>query len=74
MDAIYEIDLEDCPDCRGVGAMQDEQGWCVYVSCVDCGAHTAHISYDTPEERLEAAKQAARLWNMGQMIHSGVGD
>ena len=24
MDPIYEIELQDCPICRGVGAMQDE--------------------------------------------------
>ena len=26
MDPIFEIELEDCPVCRGTGAMQDEQG------------------------------------------------
>lgn len=57
MDPIFEIELEDCPICRGVGAMQDEQGWCVSVNCLDCGAETAHASYHTPEERLEAAKR-----------------
>ena len=35
MDPIFEIELEDCPICRGVGAMQDEQGWCVSVNCLD---------------------------------------
>ena len=38
MDAIYEIDLQDCPYCRGTGTVEDEQGWCVYVTCLDCGA------------------------------------
>ena len=38
MDPIFEIELEDCPVCRGTGAMQDEQGWCVSVCCMDCGA------------------------------------
>lgn len=74
MDAIYEIELQDCPCCRGTGAMEDEQGWCVYVACLDCGAHTAHASYDTPQERLAAAKQCAHLWNIGKVIHPGVGD
>ena len=74
MDPIFEIELEDCPICRGVGAMQDEQGWCVSVNCLDCGAETAHASYHTPEERLEAAKRVALLWNMGKVIHTGVGD
>ena len=26
MDPIYEIDLDVCPHCGGVGAIQDEQG------------------------------------------------
>ena len=54
MDPIYEIELQDCPYCRGTGTVEDEQGWCVYVTCVDCGAQTAHASYETPEERLAA--------------------
>lgn len=54
--------------------MEDEAGWCVYVSCLDCGAQTAHVSYNTPEERLAAAQQAAHLWNIGKVIHTGVGD
>ena len=45
MDPIFEIELEDCPICRGVGAMQDEQGWCVSVACMDCGAETAHAAF-----------------------------
>ena len=55
MDPIYEIELQDCPYCRGTGTVEDEQGWCVYVTCVDCGAQTAHASYESPEERLAAA-------------------
>ena len=41
MDPIFEIELEDCPVCRGAGVMQDEQGWCVSVACMDCGAEVA---------------------------------
>ena len=59
MDPIYEIELQDCPYCRGTGTVEDEQGWCVYVTCVDCGAQTAHASYESPEERLAAAQQVA---------------
>ena len=61
MDPIYEIELQDCPYCRGTGTVEDEQGWCVYVTCVDCGAQTAHASYESPEERLAAAQQVAHL-------------
>ena len=74
VDQIHEIELEDCPICRGIGTMEDEAGWCVYVSCLDCGAQTAHVSYNTPEERLMADQQAAHLWNIGKVIHTGVGD
>lgn len=56
------------------GAMQDEQGWSVSVCCMDCGAETAHAEYHTPEERLEAARRVAMLWNMGKVVHTGVGD
>ena len=70
MDPIYEIELQDCPYCRGTGTVEDEQGWCVYVTCVDCGAQTAHASYETPEERLAAAQQVAHLWNIGKCPQS----
>ena len=74
MDPIYDIELEDCPICRGAGLMQDEQGWSVSVACVDCGAETAHAEYRTPEERLEAARRVALLWNMGKVVHTGMSD
>ena len=73
MDPIYEIELQDCPYCRGTGTVEDEQGWCVYVTCVDCGAQTAHASYESPEERLAAAQQVAHLWNVGKVLNPGVG-
>ena len=31
MDPINEIELEDCPVCRGAGYIEDEQGWCMYA-------------------------------------------
>ena len=64
MDPIFDIELQDCPICRGVGAMQDEQGWSVSVACMDCGAETAHAEYRTPEERLESARRVALLKGM----------
>lgn len=73
-DPIYEIVLEDCPVCGGVGCVQEEQGWCVYVTCMDCGAETAHSAYSTPEERVTAARQAARLWNMGKVVHNAASE
>ena len=29
------LELEECPDCRGVGTLCHEGGWCVYVECLD---------------------------------------
>lgn len=40
-DPILEIELEDCPVCRGVGAIEDEQNWCVYVMrCLEKAGYT----------------------------------
>ena len=74
MDIFHEIELEECPVCRGAGLLEEENGWYIYVGCVDCGSRTAELPYHSPEERIEAARQAARLWNMGKVIHTGVGD
>ena len=60
MDPIFEIELEECPVCRGAGVMQDEQGWCVSVACMDCGAETAH------------ATLVLRVDPMGQQDDSGL--
>ena len=46
----------------------------MYACCLNCGTETAHVSYKTPEERLEAARQAAHLWNIGKVIHNGMCD
>ena len=68
------IELFDCPQCHGPGLMQEENGWCVYVECLDCGCHTAELSFSTEEEREKAARQAASLWNIGKVIASGFGE
>ena len=54
--------------------MEEEQGWCWYVMCLDCGAQTAQIEFKTPEGREEAARTAAQLWNFGKIMRSGIGD
>ena len=69
-----ELSLHDCPYCSGAGLLEEEQGWCWYVMCMDCGAQTAQIEYKTPQEREEAARTAARLWNFGKIMRSGIGD
>lgn len=68
MDFFQEIELQECPICGGTAIMEDENGWCCYVACLDCGAHTVNIGYGTDEERMDAAKRAAMLWNIGKVI------
>ena len=74
MDQIEKISLQECPQCDGPALIQEEDGWCLYVECLDCGCHTAELSYKNEEERLEAANNVAALWNMGKVIKSCVGE
>ena len=69
------VRLEDCPACReGVGSLEHEGGWCVYVECLQCGAHTAHFPYQNDAEREQAEQNAARMWNMGKVIRQDPGE
>ena len=74
MDIFTDIELFDCPICHGAGLLEEESGWCIYASCLDCGCHTAEIPFNNEEERVRAAQQAAHMWNIGKVISSGVGD
>ena len=74
MELFDEIDLSDCPHCGGVGSLEEEGGWCVYVQCLDCGAHTAEVSYKNEAERHEAARLAAKNWNFRKIIHLRPGE
>lgn len=67
-------DLEECPCCRGGGMIVHEGGWNVQVECMDCGAHTVYLEYETDEERSEAINSVARLWNMGKVIKHNPGE
>ena len=69
-----KILLEDCPICRGAGMILHEGGWSVQVECCDCSAHTIYLEYDNEEQKKEAEKTVAHLWNIGKVIHTGVGD
>lgn len=68
------IELEECPVCRGAGYMMHEGGWSVQVECVDCGAHTVFVEYDSEEQKQEAERSVAMLWNMGKVINPGAGE
>lgn len=68
------IILEDCPVCRGAGMIMHEGGWTVQVECNDCSAHTVYVDYCNEEEKVEAEKTVARLWNMGKVVKSDAGE
>ena len=68
------IELEECPCCRGNGVLVHEGGWNVQVECADCGSHTVYVEYDTEEEKLEAERMGARLWNLGKVIKLDPGE
>ena len=68
------IELEECPACRGSGAIVHEGGWNVQVECADCGAHTVYLEYTNEEQKLEAEQGVARLWNLGKVIKSDPGE
>ena len=74
MELRKEIDLLDCPVCQGPGLLEEENGWCLYVSCLDCGCHTAEIPYRNEEERQDAARRAVQTWNIGKVISSAPGE
>ncbi len=74
MEEKKPIILEDCPDCRGVGTICHEGGWCVYVECLDCGAHTAYVEYGNDTEKEAAERQVASIWNMGKVVHMSPGE
>lgn len=74
MDIYKDIELLDCPVCHGPAAMEEENGWSVYVTCMDCGSHTAYMEYSSEEERAEAAGKVASLWNMGKVLSHNPGE
>ena len=68
------IELEECPCCRGTGALVHEGGWNVQVECMDCGAHTVYLDYTDDTQKREAELGVARLWNLGKVIKSNPGE
>ena len=74
MDPKNIIELQEWPICRGTGTMTHEGGWNVQVECSDCSAHTVYVEYVSEEEKRNAEQQVARLWNLGKVIKSDVGE
>ena len=74
MEVNPNVILEECPICRGSGFMVHEGGWNVQIECCDCSAHTVYVEYSNAEEKKEAERHVARLWNLGKVIKSDVGE
>ena len=68
------IMLEECPVCRGAGLISHEGGWCVQVECADCSAHTVFVEYSNEEEKKEAERSVAFLWNIGKVVSGERGE
>ena len=66
--------LEECPICRGAGMIMHEGGWSVQVECVDCSAHTVYMEYENDQEKAEAERAVAHLWNIGKVVSSERGE
>lgn len=66
--------LDECPVCRGAGAIMHEGGWNVQVECMDCSAHTVYVEYTNEEEKRAAEETVAHLWNIGKVITSERGE
>ncbi|MBQ6662806.1 MAG: Lar family restriction alleviation protein [Firmicutes bacterium] len=72
---IYQkLTLLDCPCCGGTGVLEEENGWCWYAVCMDCGAQTGSFEYRDEAGRYAAAAQAAKIWNMGKVISPAPGE
>lgn len=74
MDIYEEVILEDCPFCGGTGVLEEENDWCWYAVCLDCGSQTAPIEYRNSEERETAVRKVASLWNLGKVIRADLGE
>ena len=66
--------LEDCPMCRGSGMVMHEGCWNVQVECADCSAHTVYVEYNNDEEKKQAEEQVVRLWNLGRVVRTEIGE
>ena len=73
MELYKEVDLLDCPLCQGPALLEEENGR-FYVTCLDCGCHTAEIEGRNADARKDAARRAASLWNWGKVISGSPGE
>lgn len=73
METFMDIELNDCPVCRGPGMVEEEAGWCVCITCADCGSMTAEIPFHNEEEKKQAIRISADLWNLGKVVNTAPG-
>ena len=74
MDIHDLVEINDCPLCDGGALLEEENGCGYYVMCLECGCHSVTIDFHSEEERLDAAKRTALLWNTGKAINSSPGE
>lgn len=67
------VEIQECPICGGPAVFEEESEG-VYVFCMDCGAHSARAEYSNEEERIDAARRTAHLWNIGKVIAGTPGE
>ena len=67
------IELNDCPLCGGASLLEVE-GYTTYITCMECGCHTVSIDFKKEEEKPDAARRAAMLWNIGKVISGNPGE
>ena len=69
-----EILILDCPRCQGPASVEYENGWCCYITCLDCGCRTVEVEYKCENDKKSALKKAATLWNVGKVIKMEPGE
>ena len=74
MEVSSDYILEECPICRGAGIVMHEGGWNVQVECADCSAHTVYVEYENENEKKIAEEQVVRLWNLGKVVRTEIGE
>ena len=74
MEINPNVILEECPVCRGNGFMVHEGGWNVQIECSDCSAHTVYVEYESEAEKAAAEEQVVRLWNLGKVVRTEIGE
>ena len=68
------VEISECPHCGGGAILEEECGCSYYVKCLECGCNSVNIDFKSEDERLEAARRTAELWNCGKVISSEPGE